>query len=217
MNILILGPQGSGKGTQAERIAVSYGVAHVATGDMLRAAIGAGTDLGARVRPIVEAGELVPDDLMIEIIRERLGQDDVQDGFVLDGFPRTIGQGEALDRMLRGIGRPLAIVLLLEVPEEKCFARLLGRAREENRADDTPETIRTRLALYRRETEPLVEHYRAQGNVVVIHGDQPIDRVFDEIQEALDQAAQRLVPAGGRESSPDAGDGRRSSRRPTAP
>jgi len=191
MNILILGPQGSGKGTQAQRIAASYGVPHIATGDMLREAMAAGTALGLRVKPIYDAGELVPDELMIDLIRERLEQDDVADGFVLDGFPRTMAQAEALDAMLREIARSLTVVLFLDVPEEVCVERLSKRAVEDGRVDDTPEAIRTRLSLYRRETEPVIEHYRAQGNLVVIHGDRPVDDVFDEIQDALEQAAVR--------------------------
>jgi adenylate kinase len=191
VNILILGPQGSGKGTQAERIAASYGIAHVATGDMLRGAMAAGTQLGQRVKPIYDAGELVPDDLMIDLIRERLEQDDVVEGFVLDGFPRTMAQAEALDEMLREIERPVTVVLQLDVPEDVCVERLSKRAEKEGRVDDTPDAIRTRLALYRRETEPVIEHYRAQGNLVVIHGDRPVDDVFAEIQDALEQAAVR--------------------------
>jgi adenylate kinase len=191
VNILLLGPQGSGKGTQAKRIAASYGLPHIATGDMLREEIAAGTELGNRVGPILESGKLVPDDLMIEVIRHRLSHDDVEDGFVLDGFPRTLAQAEALDGMLREINRTPTIVLQLEVPEEECVARLMRRAKEEGRPDDTPDAIRTRLSLYRKETEPLVEYYRAQGNLVGIHGDRPVDDVFAEIQEALEQAAVR--------------------------
>ena len=189
--MLVLGPQGSGKGTQAQRIAASYGLAHVATGDMLRRAIAAGTGLGRRVQPIYDAGRLVPDELMIDLIRDRLGEDDVADGFILDGFPRTMAQAEALDRMLREIDRPLSIVFLLEVPEDECVARLMRRAVAEDRTDDTPEAIRTRLELYRRETEPLVEYYRAQGLLVGIHGDRAPDDVFAEIQDALETLAVR--------------------------
>jgi adenylate kinase len=191
MNILVLGPQGSGKGTQAQRISASYGLPHIATGDMLREAMSAGSELGRRVKPIYDAGELVPDNLMIDLIRERLEQDDVEDGFVLDGFPRTMAQAEALDDMLREIDRPVTVVLQLDVPEDVCVERLSKRAQEEGRVDDTPEAIRTRLALYRQETEPVIEHHRAQGNLVVIHGDRPVDEVFDEIQDALEQAAVR--------------------------
>jgi adenylate kinase len=191
MNILILGPQGSGKGTQAQRIAASYDIPHIATGDMLREAITEGTELGRRVKPLYDAGQLVPDDLMIELIRQRLEHDDVDDGFILDGFPRTIAQAEALDAMLREIERPLTVVLQLDVSEDVCVERLLKRAAEEGREDDTPEAIRTRLDLYRRETEPVVEHYRTQGSLVVIHGDRLVNEVFDEIQQALEQAAVR--------------------------
>jgi adenylate kinase len=158
---------------------------------MLRDAMAAGTALGRRVKPIYDAGQLVPDDLMIDLIRERLEQDDVQDGFILDGFPRTMAQADALDAMLREIDRPLTVVLQLDVPAEVCVDRLRKRAVEEGREDDTPEAIRTRLGLYRHETEPVVEHYRAQGSLVVIHGDRPVDAVFDEIQQALEQAAVR--------------------------
>jgi adenylate kinase len=191
MNILVLGPQGSGKGTQAQRISASYGLPHIATGDMLREAMAAGTELGRRVKPLYDAGKLVPDDLMIDLIRERIEQDDVQDGFVLDGFPRTMAQAEALDDMLREIDRPITVVLQLDVPVDVCVERLSKRAQEEGRIDDTPEAIRTRLALYRRETEPVIEHHRAQGNLVLIHGDRPVDEVFSEIQDALEQAAVR--------------------------
>src|SRR3954471_2204155 len=118
MNVLLLGPQGAGKGTHAQRISGDYGVPHIATGDILRAAIADGTELGLRVKPIYDAGELVPDDLMIALIRERLGQDDAQAGFILDGFPRTMAQAEALDTMLADIGRDLDIVLELQVGDE---------------------------------------------------------------------------------------------------
>jgi adenylate kinase len=191
VNILLLGPQGSGKGTQAKRISDEYGLAHIATGDMLRSAIAAGTPLGRRVQPIVDAGELVPDDLMRELIRERLGEDDAQEGFILDGFPRTMVQAEALDAMLRDIGRDLDVVFELQIPDEVCVERLLKRAAEEGRVDDTPEVIARRLKRYHEETEPLTEHYRATGNLVGIHADRPINEVFAEIQRALEQVAVR--------------------------
>jgi adenylate kinase len=191
VNILLLGPQGSGKGTQAKRISGEYGLAHVATGDMLRAAIAAGTPLGRRVQPIVDAGELVPDDLMIELIRERLGEEDAQEGFILDGFPRTMVQAEALDTLLKDLGRDLGVVFELQIPDEVCVGRLLKRAAEEGRVDDTPEAIATRLERYHEETEPLIEHYRATGNLVGIHADRPINDVFAEIQRTLEQVAVR--------------------------
>jgi adenylate kinase len=191
VNILLLGPQGSGKGTQAKRIAADYGLAHIATGDMLRAAIAAGTALGVQVKPIDDAGELVPDELMIELIRERLTEDDAQDGFILDGFPRTMVQADALDAMLKEIGRDLTVVFELQISDDECIQRLLKRAAEEGRIDDTPDAIATRLARYHEETEPLIEHYRTTGNLVGIHADRPINDVFAEIQRTLEQVAVR--------------------------
>ena len=189
MKILLLGPQGSGKGTQASKLAETYGIAHIATGDMLRVAIADGTELGRRIAPLYDNGELVPDELMIELIRERLEEPDAAEGFVLDGFPRTMPQAEALDGMLREIGRELTVVFALQVSDEICIERLLKRAREERRPDDTPEAIRTRLELYHRETEPLIEHYRTQGVLVPVHADGSPNEVFAEIQAALEQVA----------------------------
>ncbi len=192
MNILLLGPQGSGKGTQAKRISAAYGIPHIATGDILRAAIAAGTPLGLRVKPIYDSGALVPDELMIELIRERLSEEDTLPGFILDGFPRTMAQAEALDAMLREIGRDLDVVFELRVPDEVAVERLLGRAREEGRTDDTPEAIARRLAIYHEQTAPLVEYYRStRGNVVGIHADRPVEQVFSEIEQALEQVAVR--------------------------
>jgi adenylate kinase len=149
----------------------------------------AGTPLGERVRPIYDRGDLVPDDLMVDLIRERLSEEDTENGFVLDGYPRTIAQAEALDEMLAEIGRPLTIVFELQVPDDVARARLEGRASEEGRTDDTPEAIAKRIDLYHRETEPVVAHYRAQGKLVGIHGDRPVNVVFAELQRALEQAA----------------------------
>jgi adenylate kinase len=191
MNVLLLGPQGSGKGTQAKRISAEYGIPHIATGDMLREAMAAATPLGLQVKPIYDAGQLVPDDLMIGLIRERLDGEDARQGFVLDGFPRTTTQADALDAMLREIGRELTVVFELQISDGVCIDRLAKRAVEENRPDDTPEAIRTRLELYHRETEPLVEHYRAQGILVGIHADATVNEVFAEIQAALEQVAVR--------------------------
>ena len=191
MNILLLGPQGSGKGTQAKRISTEYAIPHIATGDMLRAAMAAGTALGLQVKPIYDAGELVPDELMIGLIRERLDEEDAQAGFVLDGFPRTSAQAEALDAMLREIGRELTVVFELQIADAICIERLLKRARDEGRTDDTPEAIAKRLELYHRETAPLVEYYRAQGIVVGIHAERTPNEVFAEIQSAVEQVAVR--------------------------
>jgi adenylate kinase len=191
VNVLLLGPQGSGKGTQAKRIEAEYGIPHIATGEMLRSAIDQGTELGNRVRPIYDSGGLVPDDLMIELIRDRLARDDAERGFILDGFPRTPPQADALDAMLDEIARALSIVFALQVPDVVAIERLRLRAELENRADDTPEAIARRLALYHELTEPLIEHYRAHGNLVGIHADRAVNEVFAEIQQALDQVAAR--------------------------
>jgi adenylate kinase len=193
LDILLLGPQGSGKGTQAKRIAEDYGVPHIATGDMLRHAIAEGSDFGRAIQGYLDAGELVPDGLVIDVIRARLLQDDASEGAVFDGFPRTAAQAEALDAMLADLGRGIDVVFDLLVPDEAMLIeRLHRRAAEEGRADDTPEVIKRRLDLYREETAPLVERYRAlRGNVVGIHADRSINEVFAEIQRALDQVAVR--------------------------
>jgi adenylate kinase len=158
---------------------------------MLRAAIEDGSELGRRVKPILESGQLVPDDLMIELIRERLAQPDAEAGFVLDGFPRTAPQADALDRMLDEIGRPLSIVFEFQLSDDVARERLLKRSELEGRSDDTPEVIARRLALYHELTEPLVEHYRLHGNLVGIHADRSVNEVFSEVQEALEQVTAR--------------------------
>ena len=187
MNILLLGPQGSGKGTQAKRISAEYGIPHIATGEILRGEMQAGTDLGNRVRDVHDRGDLVSDELMIELIRTRLQQPDTEAGFVLDGFPRTTVQAEALDAVMSELGRSFSVVFAVQIPDEVAFERLRRRAELEGRADDTDEAIRRRLENYHRETEPLVEHYRVRGNLVPIHGDRTENEVFAEIQSALEQ------------------------------
>ena len=189
MNLLLLGPQGSGKGTQAKRLAEEYGLAHVATGDILRQEIEEGTEFGKQVGPILASGGLVPDDQMIELIRERLQQDDAQNGFVLDGFPRTQAQADALDRMLQEIERPLTVVFALDISDESSKERLLKRAHEEGRDDDTSEVIDRRLRTYHEQTEPIVEHYRTTGKLVPLHADRSVEAVWTEIQDALEQVA----------------------------
>ena len=186
MRILILGPQGSGKGTQAKRIAAGYDAPHVATGDILRAAVANGSELGHEVRPILERGDLVPDDLMVGLIRERLAD---ERAFVLDGFPRTIAQAEALDAMLDEIGKPLDAVILLRVSDAVATARLETRAREEGRVDDSPEAIRNRLRLYHELTEHVVDRYQLAGIEVIVDGEQTMDDVFSDIQDALESVA----------------------------
>jgi adenylate kinase len=189
LNLLLLGPQGAGKGTQAKRIAAEHGIPHVATGDMFREAIAAGTELGRRVEPILASGALVPDDVTIELIRERLAQPDAEDGFVLDGFPRNLAQAEALDEMLGTIGRSLDAILFFDVPDAVGLERALKRAEIEGRPDDTREVIEHRLAIYHEQTEPIVEHYRATGKLVPLHAERSIEEVWTEISEALEVAA----------------------------
>ena len=183
LNVLLLGPQGAGKGTQAKRITAEYGIPHIASGEILRAEMDAGTELGKRVKETIERGDLVSDDLMIELIRNRLEQPDTESGFVLDGFPRTTVQAEALDSMFGDIGRNFSVAFSLQIPDEVAFDRLRRRAR----ADDTDEAIQRRLDNYHRETEPLIEYYRTRGNVVPIHANRSENEVFAEIQRALEQ------------------------------
>jgi adenylate kinase len=147
----------------------------------------AGTELGLRVKDVYDRGDLVSDDLMIELIRTRLEQTDTDAGFVLDGFPRTTVQAEALDAMFAEIGRSFSVVFALQIPDEIAFERLRKRARLEGRADDTDDAIKRRLDNYHRETEPLIEYYRVRGNLVPIHGDRSENEVFAEVQSALEQ------------------------------
>jgi adenylate kinase len=187
LNVLLLGPQGAGKGTQAKRISAEYGIPHIASGEILRAEMDAGTELGNRVKDVYDRGDLVSDDLMIELIRNRLERPDTDAGFVLDGFPRTTVQAEALDSMFNDIGRNFSVAFALQIPDEVAFDRLRRRAEVEGRADDTDEAIQRRLDNYHRETEPLIEYYRTRGNLVPIHGDRSENEVFGEIQRALEQ------------------------------
>jgi adenylate kinase len=185
VRILILGPQGSGKGTQAKRIAERHGVPHVATGEILRAAVAEGSELGRRVEPILERGDLVPDDLMVALIRERIAE---EEGFVLDGFPRTVPQAEALDAMLEEVGKPIDAVVLLHVSDEVALERLLGRRSQEGRPDDAPEAIRNRLRHYHGLTEPVAHRYRSEGILMEIDGEQSIEQVAAAIDQALARA-----------------------------
>ena len=188
MRVLILGRQGSGKGTQAKRIASAYGIPHIATGEIFRAAIAEGSGLGRQVQPYLDEGDLVPDGLTIDLIRERL-QD--EDGFILDGFPRTLPQADALDAMLAEIGKPIDVVLLLQVGDEVATTRLLGRAAAEGRKDDEPEAIANRLRHYHEETEPIVERYRIEGTLVPIPGERSVGEVAADIDAALAHVAVR--------------------------
>lgn len=191
LDLLLLGPPGAGKGTQAKRLVDEHGIPQISTGDMLREAIASGSELGLRVGPILDAGELVPDALMVELIRERLARPDTGGGFVLDGFPRTIAQAEALDEMLHGIERTLSAVLELQLDEEEAVRRLLGRALEEGRSDDTPDVVRNRMRVYREQTEPLVAYYLARGTLVGVDAAGSIEHVAAEIERVLERVEAR--------------------------
>ena len=189
LDIVVLGPPGAGKGTQAKLIEADRGIPQIATGDILRAAVAAGS--GLRVKAILDRGDLVPDELMIELIRGKLSEDETKGGFVLDGFPRTLAQAEALDAMLLELGRRLGLALEFHVPEEVAVERLRGRARAEGRTDDEPEVIRHRLEVFRAQTGPVLEHYRAQGILVAVHAQRPVEEVQAEVQQALEAAESR--------------------------
>lgn len=185
MRIVFLGPPGSGKGTQAKLLAKRLGVPAVSTGDILREAVRCETPLGRRAKAIMEAGELVPDEVVIGLIRERVAAPDAAAGFLLDGFPRTLAQAEALDRLLGERGTPLDAVVNLSVPEASLTERLLGRAEQEGRSDDRPETIRERLRVYLEKTEPLVSFYERAGLLAHVDGLGSVDDVTARIGRAL--------------------------------
>jgi adenylate kinase len=187
VNLLVLGPQGAGKGTQAKQISVDHAIPHISTGDMYRAAIAARTELGLQVKPILASGALVPDDVTIPLIRERLAQPDAASGFVLDGYPRNLPQAEALDELLAEVGRELDAILFFDLPDDVATERMLLRAVEEDRPDDTPEVIARRLRTYHEQTEPIVEHYRATGKLVSLHAGRTIPEVCAEVQDALEE------------------------------
>ena len=185
MIAIFLGPPGAGKGTQSSRVAARHGIPQISTGDMLRQAAAEGTPLGRKAKKIMEAGELLPDDVIVDLIRERIARPDCARGFLLDGFPRTNGQAEALDRMLAERGRAVDAVVNLDVDEAKLVERMAGRARNEGRADDNPETIRERLRVYREKTAPLVSRYAGKGTLVTVDGLGEIGEVSERIEEAL--------------------------------
>jgi len=185
MRIVFIGPPGAGKGTQAERLIERYKLAHLSTGDMLRAARDAQTEVGRKADEYMSSGQLVPDSIILDIIAERLAQPDCRTGYLLDGFPRTIAQAETLDRILADQSTPLDVVLELNVPEEELFRRLAGRGR----ADDQPEVIRQRLVAYRQQTEPLLEYYRKADLLKSTDGNGSVDDIFERIKAILDPIA----------------------------
>ena len=206
MNIVLLGAPGAGKGTQAQRLVADYGVAHISTGDLLRAAVKAQSELGVAAKKYMDAGELVPDQLVIDLVKERLAADDAQKGFILDGFPRNTTQAVTLDTELASMGRELDGALLVDVPAEVIIDRLSSRrtcrdcgytagpdttvcpscaGEMYQRDDDKPETIKNRLDVYEKNTSPLVEYYRGQGILKVVDGNRDIDLVYTDVKAEL--------------------------------
>jgi adenylate kinase len=183
--LLFLGAPGAGKGTQAIRLARRLEVPQISTGEMLRQAVASGSELGRRVKDTLERGELVSDPIVIEVARERLSRPDARRGFVLDGFPRTVAQAEALDRMLGELGSRLERCVALRVDEEAIVERLLARARVEGRSDDNDETIRRRMRVYEEQTQPLLDYYRRRGLLAEVDGMGSIEVVEKAIGEAL--------------------------------
>jgi adenylate kinase len=183
--LLLLGPPGAGKGTQALVLRQRLRVPQVSTGEMLRAAVAAGSPIGMRARRYMERGELVPDEVVIRVAAERLRQPDVRGGFILDGFPRTAAQAQALDRLLESMQMALERVVSLEVDEESLVERLLRRARLEGRSDDTPETIRRRMRVYGEETRPLIDYYRGRSILKEVDGVGSVEEVAQRIEEAV--------------------------------
>ncbi|MEM7524007.1 MAG: adenylate kinase [Pseudomonadota bacterium] len=190
-NLILLGPPGAGKGTQAKRLEDQYGCKQLSTGDMLRAAVAEGTELGKRCKEIMEAGELVPDSLIIGMISERIEEPDLEDGFILDGFPRTEDQAKALDGLLRFKSRSLDHVIQLAVDEDELVDRIVNRAKEAGdaaRKDDNAETARKRFAVYVEQTAPLLPYYESQGMLRVVDGMGEVDDVTDALRAIIDGA-----------------------------
>ncbi|KKE78555.1 adenylate kinase [Oceanobacillus caeni] len=214
MNLILMGLPGAGKGTQADKINNKYNIPHISTGDMFRLAIKEGTELGKRAKEFMDQGELVPDEVTVGIVKERLSKDDCKNGFLLDGFPRTIAQAEALQQLLSELGLSLDHVIHVDVPEEKLVERLTGRricptcgtayhvlfnppkvegicdkdgSHLVQRDDDTAETVKKRLSVNIEQTQPLLDFYESEGYLVKVNGDQEIDKVFQDIQEFLEK------------------------------
>jgi adenylate kinase len=201
MRLILLGPPGAGKGTQAQLLAAKYGIVQLSTGEMLREAVKSATPIGRKVQDIIARGRLAPDSLVVGIVGQRIAEPDARNGFILDGFPRTVPQAAALDRMLAGKGLSLDAVIELRVNEEALLKRIESRVAEMTargealRDDDNPEVLRTRLKAYREETAPLIAHYRQQGVLRTINGMAPIAEVTEAIDQSLSAStAGRVAP-----------------------
>ncbi|HEV2872401.1 MAG TPA: adenylate kinase [Actinomycetota bacterium] len=196
MRVLLIGPPGAGKGTQASRIADHFDLARIATGDLLREQVANGTELGKVAKEYMDRGDLVPDDLVIEMTRDRMVEANEEGGYVLDGYPRTLAQAEAAYRWALARGIPFDLTLYFEIEEQELLARLAGRAREEHRSDDTEETVRHRLEVFANQTRPLVDYYQRRGILVPINAVGPIDAISEEIFATLHWHKARTMSAG---------------------
>lgn len=188
MIIILLGPPGAGKGTQCERLVARYSIIQLSTGDMLRAAVGAGTEMGVKAKAVMDRGDLVSDEIVVGIIADRIAEPDCKNGFILDGFPRTVAQAEALDKMLADKGLVLDHVISMEVDEAALFQRIEKRAAETGgaRSDDNAETLKKRLVVYREQTAPIIPYYKEKGALKTVDGMQGIDTVTNSLYAILD-------------------------------
>jgi adenylate kinase len=185
MRLVLLGPPGSGKGTQAVRLKEHLQVPHISTGDLLRAEVAAGSALGREASAVMARGELVSDEILLGMLENRFSRDDTRGGFILDGYPRNLAQADALNALLERIGQPMDAAVQLDVPTELLVERIAGRAQAEGRADDTPESVRTRLKVYSDQTAPVVDFFRQRGKLSVVDGVGSLDEVFTRIISAL--------------------------------
>ena len=185
MRIVLLGAPGSGKGTQAALLVEDLGLPHISTGELLRSAVKAGTELGVKAKVVMDRGELVSDDIMLGLIEERLSQPDAQSGFILDGYPRNLAQARALDELLDRIGQPVDEALQIDVDVEQVIARIAKRAAEEGRSDDSEEVARNRMSVYADQTAPVVDYYAQKGLLSRILGEGSIEEVFQRIKGVL--------------------------------
>ena len=193
MRIVLLGAPGSGKGTQATRLKADLGIAHISTGDLLRAAVKAGTPLGLRAKAVMDAGQLVSDEIVLAMLEERLAAPDTKGGFILDGYPRNLAQADALDQLLKRIGQPLDAVLKLNVPDADIVKRTEIRFKAEGRADDNPDTVRRRLEVYAEQTAPVADYYAQRGLLTEVNGVGTIEEIFARLLAALNTRSSATV------------------------
>jgi len=191
MRLVLLGAPGSGKGTQATRLKEQLQVPHISTGDLLRAAVAAGTPLGLQAKAVMERGELVSDEIVLGMLEERFKQPDIAAGFILDGYPRNLAQASALDALLNRLGLPVDVAVQLDVSTELLIQRIAGRAQAEGRADDSPEAVANRLRVYSDQTAPVIDFYRERGKLVCVFGVGAMEEVSQRVMDAIAQASAR--------------------------